>query len=474
MGIKIAFVQLGSCWGCHQSLVDLHEELLDILPALEIVYWQAVVDTKDKQLEAMPDGSITIGMVEGQVRTEHDVHMLKLIRKKSQVLIMHGSCACYGSVAGLANLYPIEECTKRKYVTAESVVDNYAIPSENVSKFLDKVTANSEIVKIDAWMPGCPPRPQNYKSAVYFIASYLGAKNYPDTNVCEVCEMRGADCLLKRGKLCFGPITAAAPGVKWPKGNKPVLGEWGISTKPADPEAVDLAKLAISVPKLADKHIAQIIEFATIALRLPNLGQVHLDANVLEIAGLRKLTLPTKDVLGAKAVDLTAVATADPPILGPLAISILTGIPELTRDIIGVALLKLVQNEKYNAGQSTVCDQCDRFGPNMAITGYKRDFQGIMDPNICFLNQGYMCMGFLTNNGCGGICPNKANMVCSGCFGITQELIDNPEKIQAKVSELCKKGGISADGLMKQIKDPTGLIYRYTNARAKKPENFGG
>jgi len=471
MGIKIAFIQLGSCWGCHQSLLDLHEELLDILPALDIVYWAAVVDTKNNQLEDMPDGSIAIGMVEGQVRTDHDVHLLKTIRKKAQVLIMHGSCACYGSVAGLANLYPIEECTKRKYVTAESVVDNYAIPSENVPKFLDKVVPNSDIVKIDAWMPGCPPRPQNYKSAVYFIATYLGAEKYPGTNVCEVCEMRGDDCLIKKGKLCFGPLTAAAPGVKWPKGNKPVMGEWGISDKPADPEAVELAKLAISVPKLTAKHIAQIIEFATIALKLPNLGHVHIDANILEIAGLRKLALPTKDVLGAKAVDLTAVATADPPIVGPLAVSILTSIPELTRDIIGVALLKLVQDERFNAGQSSVCDQCDRKSPDMAIKGYKRDFEGIMDPNICFLNQGYLCMGFLTNSGCGSICPN-ANMVCSGCFGILQEYIDNPEKLKAKVDGLCKKGGTSADELLKTIKDPAGLFYRYTTARAKKLENL--
>ncbi len=472
MAIKIAFVQLGSCWGCHQSLVDLHEELLDILPALEIVYWAAVVDTKDKQLEGMPDGSVDVVLVEGQVRTEHDVHLLKVARKKGKVLIMHGSCACYGSVAGLANMYPIEDCTKRKYVTADSVIDNYAIPSVNVPKFLDKVTANPDIVKIDAWMPGCPPRPHNYKSAVYFLATYFGAEKYPGTNVCEVCDMRGADCLIKKGKLCFGPITAAAPGVRWPKGNKPVMGEWGISDKPADPEAVDLAKLAISVPKLADKHIAQIIEFATIALKLPNFGHVHIDANVLEIAGLRKLALPTKDVLGAKAVDLTAVATADPPILGPLAISILTSIPELTRDIIGVALLKLAQDERYDAGQSSVCDQCDRKSPDMAITGYKRDFEGKMDPNVCFLNQGYMCMGFLANNGCGAICPNNANMVCSGCFGLLQEVIDNPEKLQAKVSELCKKGGVSAEDLMKKIKDPAGLIFRYTYARAKKPDNI--
>jgi len=50
MPIKVAFMQLSSCWGCHQSLLNAHLGLLPILPALDIVYWPAVVDFKLESL----------------------------------------------------------------------------------------------------------------------------------------------------------------------------------------------------------------------------------------------------------------------------------------------------------------------------------------------------------------------------------------------------------------------------------------
>ena len=84
---RIALVQLSSCWGCDQSLVDLHLKLLDVLPKLDIVYWPAVVDYKLKDLEAMPKGSILFGFVEGSCRTKEDEHLLKVVREKSKVLI---------------------------------------------------------------------------------------------------------------------------------------------------------------------------------------------------------------------------------------------------------------------------------------------------------------------------------------------------------------------------------------------------
>ncbi|MFX0133118.1 MAG: hypothetical protein ACFFDN_05690, partial [Candidatus Hodarchaeota archaeon] len=80
MVIKVGFMQLSSCWGCHQSLLNLHEELLEILPLIEIVYWPAVIDVKEKDLEAMSDGSIDVGFIEGMIRTEQDLNHVKLIR----------------------------------------------------------------------------------------------------------------------------------------------------------------------------------------------------------------------------------------------------------------------------------------------------------------------------------------------------------------------------------------------------------
>ena len=60
-------MQLSSCWGCHQSLLNAHLELLPVLPELEIVYWPAVVDFKLDSLKTREDGEIDIGIVGGQI-----------------------------------------------------------------------------------------------------------------------------------------------------------------------------------------------------------------------------------------------------------------------------------------------------------------------------------------------------------------------------------------------------------------------
>ena len=65
MTIKVAFMQLSSCWGCHQSLLNAHLQLLPVLPELEFVYWPAVVDFKLESLKAREHGEIDLGIVEG-------------------------------------------------------------------------------------------------------------------------------------------------------------------------------------------------------------------------------------------------------------------------------------------------------------------------------------------------------------------------------------------------------------------------
>ena len=79
MPIKVAFMQLSSCWGCHQSLLNAHLGLLPILPELDIVYWPAVVDYKRESLIERPDKDILVGFIEGVARTKQDTENAKLI-----------------------------------------------------------------------------------------------------------------------------------------------------------------------------------------------------------------------------------------------------------------------------------------------------------------------------------------------------------------------------------------------------------
>ena len=90
MAVKVAFMQNSDCWGCHQSLLNAHLGLLPVLPALDFVYWPAVVDFKHDSLKARPDGDILVGFVEGSLRTNADVENAKLMRAKCQLIIAFG------------------------------------------------------------------------------------------------------------------------------------------------------------------------------------------------------------------------------------------------------------------------------------------------------------------------------------------------------------------------------------------------
>ena len=110
--VKVAFMQLSSCWGCHQSLIDA-EDFLDIVPLIDIVYWPAVVDFKHDSLKNRKNKEVHVGFIEGMIRTHEDLENTKLIRDKCAYVIALGACACVGNVAGLANLYTKEELLDR-------------------------------------------------------------------------------------------------------------------------------------------------------------------------------------------------------------------------------------------------------------------------------------------------------------------------------------------------------------------------
>ncbi|MHA2400696.1 MAG: NADH-quinone oxidoreductase subunit B family protein, partial [Promethearchaeota archaeon] len=119
--MKVAFLQLSSCWGCHQSLLNAHLRLLPILPELEIVYWPAVVDFKFSSVEARETGEIDLGIVEGAVRTTKDLEYLNVMREKCKIISTFGTCACQGGVIAMANNYPLEELIERKFKGTESI-----------------------------------------------------------------------------------------------------------------------------------------------------------------------------------------------------------------------------------------------------------------------------------------------------------------------------------------------------------------
>lgn len=451
-------MQLASCWGCHQSLLNAHLGLLPVLPDIEFVYWQAVVDAKLKDLEARPDKSVVVGFIEGHIRTEHDREMAELMRRKCVLIVAFGQCACYGSVAGLANLYSKDELVKRKFLEADSIGDeNPQVPTVNVPEFEDYVPMLDEVIKVDAYLPGCPPKTENI---IALVTHALGLNlDKPTKAVCEVCPLRGDACLLNHGELCFGPVAGAAEGMTMPRPGRPSLGEWGLSPNPAMPEAVKLFQAVAAAETLDQDTVDDIAKFVLLAAQVPTLGSLTATADPLRALAVNPDAFTVKDVQvpeggTAKAIDLSGVKDA------PWIKVTLGDLPELYLDFLGVAALKLRDSGKFKFGTANVCDTCPRVRRNKLLSDIKRDYEGLPNEVDCILDQGWICIGPATKAGCGAMCP-RVNAPCLGCYGPADLVKDQGAKMLSTVASIAD---MEPDKILEKIPDPAGLFYRFTLA----------
>src|SRR3972149_3085295 len=105
---KVAFYWCAGCGGCEESIVDLAEDILMVLDAVDIVFWPVALDFKKHDVEALADGSILAAMINGAVRTSEQEEMVRLLRRKSKVVVAYGACAAMGGIPSLANQFERE------------------------------------------------------------------------------------------------------------------------------------------------------------------------------------------------------------------------------------------------------------------------------------------------------------------------------------------------------------------------------
>lgn len=150
----LATASLAGCFGCHMSLLDIDERILDLIELVE--FHKSPVDdikTFTKQCD--------IGLIEGGCCNSENVYVLKEFRKHCNILVSLGECAIMGGLPALRNGIPIQECIEEAYLNGPTVKNNLhrILPnSSEIPMLLDKVYPCHEIVKIDYYLPGCPPR----------------------------------------------------------------------------------------------------------------------------------------------------------------------------------------------------------------------------------------------------------------------------------------------------------------------------
>ncbi len=87
------------------------------------------------------------------------------------------------------------------------------------------------------------------------------------------------------------------------------------------------------------------------------------------------------------------------------------------------------------AGRKTVCDECERKKQEKKIPGFRRIQEFVPDPEACLLEQGLICAGIATRNGCGGLCP-KVGIPCAGCYGPPEGVSDPGAKMAAALGSI--------------------------------------
>jgi len=232
MTVKVLEEWLNMCGGCECSILDVGEALLDILPQLEFVHIPVLMDHKyygqtgeDKTL-TLPQADI--GIITGGVRTEEHKEVAKEVRNKCKTVIAYGSCACFGGVPALANMYTKDDIFNKVYKTTRSTVPGEP-PTTGIPPWTDRVYAVDEVIKVDAMIPGCAPSPDLFADAVTALLTAQPFK-LEEKAVCEDCPLKREKkaiaaikrpletpssrerCLLEQGYLCLGPATRTGCG----------------------------------------------------------------------------------------------------------------------------------------------------------------------------------------------------------------------------------------------------------------------
>jgi NAD-reducing hydrogenase small subunit len=164
---RIATVWLDGCSGCHMSLLDMDERLLDIFARAELVY-SPLVDFKE-----YPE-DVDVCLVEGAVSSEEDLHRIRMVRERTKTLVSFGDCAVVSNVPGMRNPIGVPPLLDRAY--RENVTLNPQVPSEVVPKLLPTVRPVHRVVKVDVFLPGCPPS----ADLIYTMLDDLLAGRVPD------------------------------------------------------------------------------------------------------------------------------------------------------------------------------------------------------------------------------------------------------------------------------------------------------
>ncbi len=285
--IKIAVNRGATCDGCDMALIDIDSLLLDLFDVAELAFAPTYMDAKYADVEKMPDGYITATLVHGSMRDEENVHMVKLLRKKSKLIIAFGACSAFGGVPSLANAVKggVGRIWKTVYgadtastLNPEGQTPHYEWKTPKghtltLPHAMPKIDPMDRIIDVDYYLPGCPPAVQSVAALVKIVYEHVkngaplppkGAYVASDKTLCEECPREKSDkynikkinrpheveldqkkCFLDQGIICLGIATRGGCGAQCTAiGNMPCRGCYGPTGQVLDQGASMLSALS--------------------------------------------------------------------------------------------------------------------------------------------------------------------------------------------------------------------------------------
>lgn len=269
--VKIGTMWLGGCSGCHLSIADFHESLIDIMDLADFEFSPVLMDTK---YDEVPELDVII--VEGGIRNDENRELAEMLNEKAKLVIAYGTCSCYGGIPGLGNLFTVDELTEEAYINSVSTVNPEGIiPNEEVPTLESRVRPLDAVMDVDLLIPGCPPRSDVVAEAVLTLLRNETIE-LPVTNLCEVCPREkppeglamdfikrqfelGAPeddlCLISQGLICMGPATVSLCGAECPSIGIACRGCYGPTAKVLDQGAKMISAIASDYGVEEDKTV---------------------------------------------------------------------------------------------------------------------------------------------------------------------------------------------------------------------------
>ena len=147
--LRVATTSLAGCFGCHMSLLDIDERFIDLVSLIEF--------DRSPLTDIKTCGPCDLGIIEGGLSNAENVQVLREFRKNCKLLVAMGACAITGGLPAQRNHLDVRDCLQTVYLTGVGISRGFVPNDPELPLLLDKVHPLNDVVKIDYFLPGCPP-----------------------------------------------------------------------------------------------------------------------------------------------------------------------------------------------------------------------------------------------------------------------------------------------------------------------------